>query len=165
MSTDIAERRLAEERKAWRKDHPAGFYARPAKKADQSLDLKNWETGIPGKEGTDWHPGLYKLTMEFPPEYPSKPPKCKFVGGLFHPNIYPSGTVCLSILNEDDGWRPAITIKQILVGIQDLLTNPNPLSPAQRDAFEIFEKDKAEYRKRVQAQALKNMPDSTGNSS
>jgi ubiquitin-protein ligase len=30
----------------------------------------------------------------------------------------PSGTICLSILNEDDGWRPAITIKQMLLGIQ-----------------------------------------------
>lgn len=29
-----------------------------------------------------------------------------------------AGTVCLSILNEDEGWRPSITIKQILLGIQ-----------------------------------------------
>jgi hypothetical protein len=27
-------------------------------------------------------------------------PQCKFPAGFFHPNIYPSGTVCLSILNE-----------------------------------------------------------------
>lgn len=25
---------------------------------------------------------------------------------------YPSGTVCLSILNEEKSWRPAITVKQ-----------------------------------------------------
>jgi hypothetical protein len=49
-----------------------------------------WETGIPGKEGekliilrivhvnvkwcvgTDWAGGVYKVTMEFPDEYPSK---------------------------------------------------------------------------------------------
>jgi len=36
-----------------------------------------------------------------------------FPKGFFHPNIYPSGTVCLSILNENDGWKPAITIKQV----------------------------------------------------
>ena len=28
------------------------------------------------------------------------PAQCKFPQGFFHPNIYPSGTVCLSILNE-----------------------------------------------------------------
>jgi len=67
------------------------------------------------------------------PEYPTKPPKCKFVPPLYHPNVYPSGTVCLSILNEEEGWKPAITIKQILLGIQDLLDDPNPDSPAQSE--------------------------------
>lgn len=37
----------------------------------------------------------------------------KFEPPLFHPNVYPSGTVCLSILEEDKDWRPAITIKQV----------------------------------------------------
>lgn len=26
--------------------------------------------------------------------------QCKFPAAFFHPNVYPSGTVCLSILNE-----------------------------------------------------------------
>ena len=38
-------------------------------------------------------------------DYPHKPPKCKFPAGFFHPNIYPSGTVCLSILNEEEVCR------------------------------------------------------------
>ena len=32
---------------------------------------------------------------------------------LFHPNVYPSGTVCLSLLDEEKDWRPAVTIKQV----------------------------------------------------
>jgi hypothetical protein len=47
----IAVGRLTEERKNWRKDHPPGFYARPAKKEDNSTDIMSWETGIPGKDG------------------------------------------------------------------------------------------------------------------
>ena len=53
--------------------------------------------------------------------YTMQPPKCKFVPPLYHPNVYPSGTICLSILDEDDGWRPAITIKQLLLGEKALL--------------------------------------------
>jgi ubiquitin-conjugating enzyme E2 I len=68
---------------------------------------------------------------------------------LFHPNIYPSGTVCLSILNEEKDWRPAITIKQMLIAIQTLLDNPNPKDPAQKDPFELYVKDRAAYEKRV----------------
>jgi len=157
----IAEKRLSEERKNWRKDHPPGFFARPMKKSDGSLDLMKWETGIPGKAGTDWARGTYPMTMEFPPEFPSKPPKCKFVAGFYHPNIYPSGTVCLSILDEEKDWRPAISIKQVLLGIQDLLANPNPGSPAQREAYEHFETNKPEYVRKVQAQAARNVPDSS----
>lgn len=47
----IALARLAEERKNWRKDHPPGFYAKPSKNPDNSVNLMIWETGIPGKEG------------------------------------------------------------------------------------------------------------------
>lgn len=50
---------------------------------------------------TDWEGGFYPVTIHFSEDYPSKPPKCKFPQGFFHPNVYPSGTVCLSILNED----------------------------------------------------------------
>lgn len=90
----IAISRLSEERKNWRRDHPAGFYARPATKKDGSTDLLVWETGIPGREGnvycfvgipslyasiillilegTDWEGGVYKVIVSFPDEYPSK---------------------------------------------------------------------------------------------
>jgi len=82
----------------------------------------------------------------------------KFVPPLFHPNVYPSGTICLSILNEEEGWRPAITVKQILTGIQDLLDEPNPASPAQSEAFNLFTRDKPEYVRRVKGEAAKNRP-------
>lgn len=80
----------------------------------------------------------------------------KFVPPLFHPNVYPSGTVCLSILNEEEGWKPAITIKQILLGIQDLLNDPNPESPAQADAYNLFKKDRQAYERKVKSIVREN---------
>lgn len=82
----------------------------------------------------------------------------KFTPPLFHPNVYPSGTVCLSILNEEEAWRPAITIKQILLGIQDLLNEPNPESPAQADAYNLFKKDRPAYERRVRQVVKENPP-------
>lgn len=160
MSGGISVARLMEERKAWRRDHPIGFYARPESGADNSVNLLRWECGIPGVDNTLWAGGLFKVVMEFTDEYPSKPPKCKFVPPLFHPNVYPSGTICLSILNDDDGggWRPAITIKQMLLGIQELLDNPNPLSPAQNEAINLYQNDRTEYNRRIKLEARKNTP-------
>lgn len=42
---------------------------------------------------TPWENGLYKLRMIFKDDYPSSPPKCKFEPPLFHPNVYPSGSL------------------------------------------------------------------------
>jgi len=159
MST-IATNRLTEERKNWRKDHPPGFIARPVKREDNSFDLMKWETGIPGKDGTDWANGVYKVTMDFPEDYPSKPPKCKFVPPLYHPNVYPSGTICLSILNEEEDWRPSVTIKTMLLSIQDLLTNPNEKSPAQREAYEEYVNNRQLYQTKIRQQAQRCIPSS-----
>ncbi|ORZ11076.1 SUMO-conjugating enzyme ubc9 [Absidia repens] len=150
MSHGIARARLIEERKQWRKDHPHGFFARPGKNPDNSLNVMHWNCGIPGKDNTPWENGVYKLSITFP--------EGKFVPPFFHPNVYPSGTVCLSILNEDEDWKPAITVKQVLTGIQDLLDDPNPESPAQSEAYKLFKKDKEEYKRRVLLQAAKNQP-------
>lgn len=99
---------------------PAARHLPPALQ-DGSVNMMKWQCGIPGKEGSPWAGGVYRLTMEFTDEYPSKPPKCQFTPPLFHPNIFPSGTVCLSILDEEKDYRPTVTIKQILLGIQDLV--------------------------------------------
>ena len=119
-----------------------GFTAKPCKKPDGTDDLMQWDCQIPGKKGvyvfivipvsiivvcvclwvyfllngisqTLWEPGLYHLKMYFKDDYPSTPPKCRFEPPLFHPNVYPSGTVCLSLLDEEKDWRPAVTIKQV----------------------------------------------------
>ncbi|CAG8494752.1 9904_t:CDS:10 [Acaulospora colombiana] len=45
---------------------------------------------------------------------------------------------------------------QILLGIQNLLDEPNPESPAQSEAYTLFKKNRAEYEKRVRQQAREN---------
>jgi ubiquitin-conjugating enzyme E2 I len=153
---DIARSRLAEERKQWRKDHPPGFYARPEKKADGSTNLMLWVAGVPGKKGTIWEGGLFNLKFIYPEDFPSSPPKVQFTPPLFHPNVYPSGTVCLSILNAEEDWNPTVTIKHILLGVQDLLDNPNPNSPAQAEPFQLFTSNKEEYIRRIKEEVKKN---------
>lgn len=70
--------------------------------------------------------------------------------------MYPSGTVCLSILNEDEGWKPAITIREILLGIQSLLDEPNQDSPAQAEAYTLYKKDRAAYERKVKQVVREN---------
>ena len=48
---------------------------------------------------------------------------------------------------------PTITVKQVLLGIQDLLDNPNLGDPAQREAFIMCRDDRAAYIERVKSLA------------
>ena len=142
------------ERKQWRKDHPAGFSAHPVTSPDGSIDLKRWKCVIPGKQGTIWEGGKYNLDIYFPDDYPSVPPRCVFKPVLFHPNVYPSGTVCLSLLNpkkSEFGWRPSISVKEILLGIQHLLEAPNWADPAQVEPVVVHQKSEAAYEEHVKA--------------
>ena len=151
-------KRLKKERIDWRAEHPPGFYARLKKNKDGTHDYFNWECGIPGPKGTPWEGGLYKINLKFPEDYPVLPPKCVFEKKLFHPNVYPSGAVCLSIINDEEDWRAGLKVKDILLGIQDLLANPNNKSPAQKEAFESYNKKSDEYRRKVREQAKECAP-------
>lgn len=143
-------------------DLQKGFFARPARNPDGTFDMMQWICGIPGKKGVrlvsslllmSRHTGKMEIipwqctSRRTIPQNRQNVFACcvevthfqgQFPKGFFHPNVYPSGTVCLSILNEAEDWRPAITIKQILLGIQELLDNPNEKSPAQEEAFHMY---------------------------
>lgn len=44
-------------------------------------------------------------------------------------------------------------------GIQELLTSPNPLSPANGDAYTTYQKNRNKYNQRIRDQARKCTPD------
>jgi len=142
-----------EERKNWRKNPSYGFVARPSKNPDGTLNLNKWECVIPGKEGTSWMGGFYKMDMIFGEDYPNRAPSCKFNPPIFHVNIYSTGSVCTSFLNQD--WHRDTTVKQILLGIQDLLDAPNIESPACSEAYDCYCDCIIKYNDRIRAQAQK----------
>ncbi len=66
---------------------------------------------------------------------------------MFHPNVYLDGSICLDILQNQ--WSPIYDIAAILTSIQSLLCDPNPNSPANSEAAQLFQSNKREYNRRV----------------
>jgi ubiquitin-conjugating enzyme E2 A len=66
---------------------------------------------------------------------------------MFHPNVYLDGSICLDILQNQ--WSPIYDIAAILTSIQSLLCDPNPNSPANHEAAQLFQTNKREYNRRV----------------
>ena len=61
----------------------------------------------------------YKLSLEFPSNYPYTAPIIKFITNCFHPNVDKFGNICLDILKEK--WSSALDVKAVLMSIQSLL--------------------------------------------
>jgi ubiquitin-conjugating enzyme E2 I len=153
MSANFAVERLEQERRRWRQDHPSGFIARPQKLPNGEMNLFTWDCLIPGRPDTAWANGFFPLRLDFPQTYPSAPPVAKFAPPVPHVNVFPSGTVCLSILHDNEGWKPSMNLRQILVGVQELLTNPNPESPAHEQHFHNFMTNKPVYEANIRKHA------------
>lgn len=148
--------RLAEERKKWRKDHPFGFVAKPStNEKDGTVDLMTWSCSVPGKEGSIWEGGLYPVTLKFPKTYPAQPPEVYFPKKFPHPNIFDDGGVCLSLLNPQKSWKPSISVKEILLGLQELLVDPNNTDPASWEYSHLYRHKRKEYEKEVKEIAKK----------
>ncbi|GAB2277052.1 Ubiquitin-conjugating enzyme E2 20 [Dionaea muscipula] len=110
-------------------------------------NIFNWKGTIQGSKDTVFEGTEYRLSLNFPADYPFKPPKVKFDTGCFHPNVDIYGNICLDILQ--DKWSAAYDVRTILVSIQSLLGEPNTSSPLNNQAAAMWS-DQEGYRKMVE---------------
>ncbi|XP_018607112.1 ubiquitin-conjugating enzyme E2 B [Scleropages formosus] len=143
MSTP-ARRRLMRDFKRLQEDPPTGVSGAPSEN-----NIMLWNAVIFGPVGTPFEDGTFKLVIEFSEEYPNKPPTVRFISKMFHPNVYADGSICLDILQNR--WSPTYDVSSILTSIQSLLDEPNPNSPANSQAAQLYQENKREYEKRVSA--------------
>jgi ubiquitin-conjugating enzyme E2 Z len=96
-------------------------------------DILKGSALIIGPTDTIYEGGYYIFSFKFPCNYPHSPPVVTFNtnDGItrYHPNLYKSGKVCLSIINTWSGepWSGCQTISSILLTISSLLTNDSLL--------------------------------------
>ena len=121
------------------KDPPTNCSAGP----QNENDINNWTATIMGPDESPYSGGLFFLKIQFPTDYPFKPPKCQFVTKIYHPNIHGNGSICLDILK--DQWSPALTISKVLLSISSLLCDPNPDDPLVPNIAHEYKTDKTKY--------------------
>ena len=94
------------------------------------------------------------MVLKFDLDYPTKPPNVTFLTPMFHPNIYRDGKICIDILQHE--WSPSQNIRTILLSIMSLLMDPNPASPANREAAMLYNTCKVKYEEKVRDFIEKN---------
>lgn len=111
--------------------------------------------------------GNFRARLTFPANYPLMPPSLTFQTPIpFHPNIYPDGRLCISILHppEEDQygyeaaserWSPVQSPETILLSTISLFHGPNDESPANVEAARMFREEREgknkDFRRRCRA--------------
>lgn len=88
-------KRLMKEYKDLMTNAPSGILAAP----ENSENLFKWRVVIAAPSETAYEFGVFEAVMQFPQDYPLSPPTMRFVSQMYHPNVYPDGRVCISILH------------------------------------------------------------------
>lgn len=144
----MALRRIQRELADLKADPPSSCSAGPI-----GEDLFKWEGVIFGPDDSPYSGGVFKLSIQFPADYPFRCPHVKFLTPIYHPNINRAGLICLDILKNM--WSPALTISKVLLSIESLLTDPNPKDPLVPEIADLYLRDRAAYEMEARAYTLR----------
>mmetsp|Transcript_493 Transcript_493/g.1515 ORF Transcript_493/g.1515 Transcript_493/m.1515 type:complete len:153 (-) Transcript_493:410-868(-) len=135
--------RLMSDLKSIRNEPPEGCSASPV--SDDNLFV--WSASVFGPADSPWEGGAFSLQLVFSERYPERPPRVRFTCEIFHPNVYPDGTICMDLIQ--DQWSPCHNTGTLLASIQSLLTDPNCSSPANPDAAQLYQNDRKGYNRKI----------------
>ncbi|XP_055305512.1 ubiquitin-conjugating enzyme E2 L3 [Sitodiplosis mosellana] len=111
-------------------------------------NILSW-TGLIIPENPPYSKGAFRIEINFPAEYPFKPPKICFKTKIYHPNIDEKGQVCLPIISTEN-WKPATKTDQVIQALIALVNDPEPEHPLRGDLAEEFLKDNRRFMKNAE---------------
>jgi len=111
-------------------------------------NMLNWQ-GLIVPDNPPYNKGAFRIEINFPAEYPFKPPKINFKTKIYHPNIDEKGRVCLPIILPDN-WKPATKTHQVIKTLVTLLNTPEPDHPLRNDLAEEYTSDKKKFLKNAE---------------
>jgi ubiquitin-conjugating enzyme E2 A len=141
-------KRLQKELASIKKEPIEGF------ELTESENITHWKGILYGPKDSPYENGKFKIQFVFNNDYPMKAPSIKFLDFIFHPNIYRDGKICVDILQAE--WSPIQSVRTIIHSLRSLFMDPNPKSPANRDAAELYIKDINAYNAKVKEYIQKN---------
>ena len=112
-------------------------------------NIFNWRVTLLGPPDTPYRGGIFFLSLNFPQNYPSSPPKVVFNTPIYHINVKrfrdnsgSIGQVDLAILNL---WKPEYTARDILISAFSLFYMNKDNSPYSLEMSDEYRNNKNLY--------------------
>ncbi|KAK8878577.1 hypothetical protein M9Y10_005357 [Tritrichomonas musculus] len=114
-------------------------------------NIYQWRVFIKAPPKANLDEKWFYLLVDFPNEYPSKPPKFKFISIPYHINITNEGSICLNYLNKE--YNQSLKIAFLIVCIIQLLETPNYESALDMQKKNLYDTDKKKFFQKVSESA------------
>ncbi|CAL1277163.1 ubiquitin-conjugating enzyme E2 L3-like [Argiope bruennichi] len=111
-------------------------------------NILSWQ-GLIVPDSAPYNKGAFRIEINFPAEYPFKPPKILFRTKIYHPNIDEKGQVCLPIISVEN-WKPATKTDQVIQALVALVNEPEPEHPLRTDLAEEYSRDRKKFFKNAE---------------
>lgn len=94
--------------------------------------------------------GHFRIHLDFPLQFPFKPPTVAFQTKIWHPNVTndDKGSMCLGILRPDV-WKPASSVSGVLELIRTLLQEPDVDDAVETSIAEQYKSDRKAFEKQA----------------
>ncbi|KAJ7332637.1 hypothetical protein JRQ81_014817 [Phrynocephalus forsythii] len=113
-------------------------------------NMMEWIAEIEGLKDSLWEGAELQLSLQYNESYNNSPPSVTFNTIPFHPNVDPrSGRPCVDFLDDPTKWDKKLTMTNILLSIQVLLSNPVLSNAVNLEAAKMLLNNYSLYRERV----------------
>ncbi|XP_062990950.1 ubiquitin-conjugating enzyme E2 U [Elgaria multicarinata webbii] len=113
-------------------------------------NFMEWAAEIEGLKDSLWEGAALQISMKYTEGYNIIPPCLTFITIPFHPNVDPkSGRPCVDFLDDPTMWDTKLTMTNILLSLQVLLSNPVLNNAVNLNAAQMLRDNYPLYRQRV----------------
>jgi len=113
-----------------------------------------WKVVMVGPQDSAYTGGTFVLYLHLEENYPTFPPKGRFITSIFHPNINRHDRICHSIFDRD--WTSDTTLVQVLNTVYSLLLVPEFSDPVNAVNTLDFHHDQVAFQDEVKEHIAKH---------
>nr|XP_004667783.2 ubiquitin/ISG15-conjugating enzyme E2 L6 [Jaculus jaculus] len=115
--------------------------------SSEDANVLVWHALLPDQP--PYHLRAFSVCINFPKDYPLKPPTVRFTTKIYHPNVSEDGQVCMPLISKEN-WKPHTKICQVLEALIILVNRPNLGEPVRMELADLLTQDPEKFKRKAE---------------